>query len=328
MCTTFTKSYSWFTSIEYGVLVALALFGIDISFSNMQMLKAIVSFIFFILDIVLLRKGSESLPKLRYLLGSWKNLCTKGQLSCHAWMSVDDKIYHSTLDAGVDATTVQTMFGLSPKQEMRSLMSILQYRFFAPCVGFALPEYVEKSILQKLKNCGKCHDFAALTIYYLSCHKFLSYSVMAYVRWMNWIVFASACICHCIIYELRHDIALSRADSLLQNISMFIDALHILITVIDVLNIRDERLEDNNWSARDIFYLRGFCGELIKLLVLLVFMAIWITIAPPQLRHFGYYGYLLGCFVIGFFVHLVVMFSSKFSDVKNVKIKSLKKHKK
>ena len=53
ICTTFKKSYSWCTNIEYGVLAALALFGIDFSFSTMQMLKAIVSFTFFILDMTL-----------------------------------------------------------------------------------------------------------------------------------------------------------------------------------------------------------------------------------------------------------------------------------
>ena len=34
--------------------------------------------------VAVLKKGNQNLPKLRYLLGSWKNLITKGQFSCRA----------------------------------------------------------------------------------------------------------------------------------------------------------------------------------------------------------------------------------------------------
>ena len=183
-------------------------------------------------------------------------------------------------------------------------------------------------ILEKIKSCGKCHDFAALTIYCLSCHKFLSYSVMAHVRWMNWFLFAIACSVHVVVYQLRSAVDSERFDTVLQNISVFIDLVHMFITAIDILNIRDERLEDNNWSARGIFYFRGVCGELTKLLLLLLLMILWMTLTPPWMSNFGYYEYLLGCFVIGFFVHLIIMYFPALSDVEKVKTKNRKKMKK
>jgi len=200
--TTWGKSYSWSSSVEHTVLAVYLFLGINISFSEMQLIKITISFVLFIVDIAFLKKDkNQHLPILRYLLGSWRRLKLKWQApSCHAWLAIDDRVFHADFDNG-EADTGERIYGLTPKPEKkRALIDIMCYRFYAPCVGFGVPVVDEKDILNRM-NCGKCHDFAAITLYSLSCHKFLTYS-MVYVRWMSWIVLAVAVLIHEFLYYI------------------------------------------------------------------------------------------------------------------------------
>ena len=131
---TYVKSYSYWTTAEHLVLALLLFLGFGVSYSLVQTIKFYISFFLFILDIQYLKiNKNQWLPKLRYLLGSWK-YWKNDKLSCHAWYAIDDKIFHADYDK-CDADCNNRLFDLTSKEEVKKTISnILQYRFIAPCV--------------------------------------------------------------------------------------------------------------------------------------------------------------------------------------------------
>lgn len=314
---TWIKSYTWSSTFEHFALGLLLFVGrTSIWFSEMQTAKVLVSFIFFVFNLSFLKKNKQQhLPTLRYLLGSWRKLLEWGIPSCHAWLAIDDKIYHAELDNGDRGDTAQRFYGLTPKRDnKRNLVDILRYRFYAPCVGFGVPDYNEEDIVKKL-DCGKCHDYTAITLYSLSCHKFLTYSVMAYVRWMSWLVMAIAMICHGLLYFIVNSAGFTcttaQYDFVLHYLSAFIDILHMLITGIDIVNIIGERLEDTDESVSKVFKFRGFLSDALKFCLQLFIVLIYINRVSIDARFYAYYLYLFVCFVIGSVVSLIVDSSQK-----------------
>jgi hypothetical protein len=76
------------------------------------------------------------------------------------------------------------------------------------------------------------HDYAAITLYSLSCHKFLIYSSMAYVRWMNWSVLVLAVSFHglpflMVNYAMIH-VTKAQLDLVLLEISIIIDVFRVV----------------------------------------------------------------------------------------------------
>ena len=285
----------------------------------MQTVKAAISFIFFVFGLDFLKKDrNQHLPILRYLLGSWRSLKEWKMPSCHAGFAVNDKIYHAELDNGAIGDTCDRFYGMTPKYDKKiTVAEILMFRFYKPCVGFGIPTFKEDDILKKLDN-GKCHDYAAITLYHLSCHKFLTYSVLAHARWMNWCVLALALVGHGLLYfivshpSIHIHATTEVVDTFLLGISIFVDILHMLITLVDVFNIIDERLEDNNSTvSTPVFLFRGMWMDSVKLCLQLIIVVAWLNLVPHYVRFYAFSLYLSVCFAIGFVVSIIVDLSSK-----------------
>ena len=176
--------------------------------------------------------------------------------------------------------------------QSRAESDIICYRFYVACVGFGVPNYSDEAILKKM-NCGKCHDYAAITLYSLSCHKFLTYSAM---------VEELVLICHGLLFLFLNCLGFQCTPSHLNKtclwISIFIDSLHMLITAIDILNIVDERLEDYTSYVSDFFNYRSKWMDVLKLFLQFILVWLWLSLVSSTVQLYSYYLYLVVCFLI------------------------------
>ena len=201
------------------------------------MLKTLTSFCIFIYEIQVTPPSKSLL--LRY-----------PHNSVHAGIGVGDNTYHYSYPYG-NANSQQRSSNLVAS---KSNYKLLGNSLFAPCVGIAVI-MDEREILQNLQLCGKCHDWAAASLYLISFNKFLSYSIISPLRWISWLLFVTSLLS-----------CFTSGDTYLM-----IDILHIGSTIFDTLNFSDIRLESNTSASKLIRSYRGYWfWEFFKLIVLLL----------------------------------------------------------
>ena len=329
----FSKGYHLSSCFEHSLVAISFLCGINVSFSMVQTVKAFLSLLFFLVDLAFLKKqGAPLLPKLTYMLGSWRGFWIYlGNLkkwnftesNSHV-MAVEDELFRAELQNGDVGNTAGRLFGLTPKRDnKRSLAQILCFRFYFSCMGFGISHFDEDAILAKQK-CMKCHDWAARAIYSLSCHKFLAYSCMTYIRWTSWYVLAFALSIHYTLFICMREMVIIKYpptdllliyNSMLEDIFVIVDCLHMLITGIDIINIYEDLLVDNSAQVKKLFKFKGTQMEVLKCTLLVIIVLVWVNAASSnnmygKLQFFGFYFYFAVCFVIGMIVHYVVTSSS------------------
>lgn len=233
--------------------------------------------------------GANNLSVLRYLIGNWKQ-------PCHVLISVGESVYHYTQESGLGTSNhpfgvVDRLFNLEPQDHKNPLATLLPRMFYSPCVGFVIPNFDPENLKQRLEVCGKCHDWAVSAVYVLSCHKFLSYSVVSYVRWVSWVGCAILCA-FCFGDSTNNDYkkGIFLSDLILQ-----------LITLLDILNMVKFKLEDDKVSA--YFNRSSVSFHILKLVVLCIFIGLLNQIVPIQVHYYGYLIYILICAICGFIVH-------------------------
>jgi len=209
------------SALEFLFISIMYILKAQLTFPIFQVLKMLVSFLFFMWEFPL---HTPRASRLRYLLGLKSYLWQ----SCHSAIAIDDDIYHYSFENS-NANTQDRSFNLVPKTAPSDW---LRKAMFAPCVGLAV-QHEKKQLMQKLQACGKCHDWAVVSLYLLSYNKFLTYSVLTHLRWTTWIIFGFNILTICIREPSHYDY-------------IVVDCMHLLCTIVDVLNLREERLTASN----------------------------------------------------------------------------------
>ena len=286
------KGYSIYIIIEYVLFIIMLCLGHHqtASFCFCISVKVIVSLGFFMWETVNDNNGANNLSILRYLIGSWKQ-------PCHAIISVGENVYHCTQEHGLGISNhlfavVDRLFKLEPQDHPKSLATLLPRTFHSPCVGFVIPNFDPENLNQRLEVCGKCHDWAVSAVYVLSCHKFLSYSAVSYVRWVSWVGCAILCA-FCFGDSTNNDYkkGIFLSDLILQ-----------LITLLDILNMVKFKLEDGD-KVPAYFNRSSVSFHILKLVVLCIVIGLLKQIVPIQMHYYGYFIYILICAICGFIVH-------------------------
>ena len=224
---------------------------------------------------------------LRYLIGNWRS-------PCHSIIAVGETGYHYTQEPEAGSSNhplgvADRLFNLKPEVHQKKLSELQPIMFYSPCVGFAIPNFDEKNMKQGLEVCGKCHDWAVSAVYVLSCHKFLSYSAVSYVRWLSW----AGCLILCAFCfgdstnDYKKGVFLS--DLILQ-----------FITILDIINMVKFKLEDDKVST---YFNRSGVFQTLKLVVLCIVIGLLKQIVPIQMHYYGYFIYILICAICGRIVH-------------------------
>ena len=208
------------STLEFLFISIMYILKVQLTFPIFQVLKMVISFLFFLLEFPL---HTPKASRLRYLLGLKSYLWQ----SCHSAIAIDDDIYHYSF-GNSNANTQDRSFNLVPKT---SPSIWLRKAMFAPCVGLAVL-HEKQQLMQKLQACGKCHDWAVVSLYLLSYNKFLTYSVLTPLRWTTWIIFGFNILTIC-IYTSHYDY-------------IVVDCMYLLCTIVDVLNLTEERLTASN----------------------------------------------------------------------------------
>ena len=320
----FLRNYQMFNSFEHFLLLILFLLQENISFSIFQMLKVVVSFLFFLIEMYVSKQEFKSLHPLRYLIGDYKNLC-------HANVGIGEVTYdYRTID-GEALDSADRTYNLQPNKGKQPTSVLAAKMFWSPCVGFSM-EYTETTLMKKLDSCGKCHEWPAVAIYLLSTHKFLSYSSLAYVRCMNWaclgvsaVVLTIGFVMHTYGFPMIISVVNEnlgefppKAATVIGSINhvqksldlilwVIVDLVHMLITLLDILNLTQSRLEDNSRNYSKLFPHRGIFLEVGKFFALYTLVFAWCWFMPSNSQTFGYVMYLFICVIVGLSVRFILL---------------------
>lgn len=289
------------TIVEYILLAACYFLDVNFSFSAFQTVKLLMSFFFFALEQHFY--GSESEYKevkvLTYLMTNFRN-------PCHALISVGEDVFRYS-QPGV-TTSAERSCDLQPGEHSSSTSDMRSRMFFVPCVGFSLSS-PEKTVEERLVSCEKCQDWAAMAIYVLSCHKYLSYSCVFPLRSMTWWFVGPAVGVDILLLWLRNKLLvinpISDIEHLLEAQCVLVTSIHIVLVAFDVLNLREERLEENDMHVFQKFPHRAqFLFEFLKLFVLGVLAAFWIFLVPAIFTgQYDFFLYVVVAFLVGICVH-------------------------
>jgi hypothetical protein len=119
---------------------------------------------------------------------------------------------------------------LTPECHQRSLSSIKESAYYTLCVGISYKALVS-NVLQKLRLCGKCIDWAVVTVCVLSTHPFLSYALMLHTRWAHWAIVGIGFFLQTSLY-FSFGIPFEKTFE-------YVDIFFVIWTGVDVLNLSD-----------------------------------------------------------------------------------------
>ena len=137
--------------------------------------KLLVSFGVFLVSLITSER--RSLQKLTYHLGFPSD-------RWHAGMSCGDKFFHYAFPRG-DAKEKDQSWGLTPCEAPKKIGDVAHVK--AKC-GYAFAGATDAGVLKVLESCGRCHNWALITIYEMSTDKFLSLSMLSFLRWDVWVL--------------------------------------------------------------------------------------------------------------------------------------------
>jgi hypothetical protein len=203
-----------------------------------------------------------------------------------------------------NSAAVDRSFHLTPSNIIYQLRSRM---FYAPCVGFSISFTDDNVFQQRLQTCGKCQDCATVAIHLLSCHKYLSYSCMNLFRWLTMLHFGfflflkvfNHFLLKQMILEFEKNespelftVYLSMVEFAEQFLHVTLILFHMGLVALDILNLKEERLEDNDEVVKKCFKLRGFYFESVKLILLIVLAYSWHSHVPSEVLEYDFLVYL------------------------------------
>jgi len=225
---------------------------LHVSFPEYLVTKLVASTVCFGIETLLVNSKKLALPPLTYLMGTSRDML-------HAGVTVGSKYYHSAFPhySAPSATDVDPSWELTP---------------------------------QVLDLSGRCHDWAG-NVHTLS-DKFMSYSLIAWLRWLNWIGAAVF-----FLLALVGGLPCARAA---------VDVLAISFTLLDVVNLRANQLDSNCKQAAVGDFTRSCAAEALKLaLHIALFLALGLLWQMSFWKFFEFHIYLLVSYLLSTFLHVV-----------------------
>jgi len=154
----------------------------------------------------------------------------------------------------------------------------------------------EDTVLQTLNSSGKCHDWAANAVYYLSIDKFMSHSLVMYLRWTTWGTLVAAIFFY---YVLRVDFP---------TVGKAMEASLLCVGCFDSLNLREDQMTKSSTRIKSLKSpLRTTFRSFLK--VLLTLFISWycgIKLREYLTRCTQYCVYVLLTFLFGLIVHYIL----------------------
>lgn len=279
--------HSYQSAVELFIIATLYTYGSNLTFPIFQTLKMVISFFLFSFEV-----SYYLLSKKYYALHT-----------CHSMISVGDKGYHYSFP--VDNANTDRSTSLSKKDKYRAM--------FAPCVGMTVIREEEK-ILQKLQACGKCHDWAVISLYLLSYNKFLTYAVLIPFRWTTWLTLGLGLTLLGINYSVLCKTELD-ATIIFKELYAILDMSHLLITAIDMLNLTEERLVSSSDAVRRDLIRRSSMWEYFKFSLLLLVCCVF-CFSECDIVWMGYFCFVLVSTLMSVLVDLILRSASEKSHPK------------
>jgi hypothetical protein len=155
----------------------------------------------------------------------------------HAGMYYDKRVAHyrtptkEEIVAGVDQDSFTSLTPDFMSEDISK--SVLGSVSVKQPVGFAYPGIQNDDIKALLKSCGKCHNWAQITLYEISADKFFSSCMVLFLRWDAWLIYLISVVNH----------VTSPSDA-------FVDFFVAGLVAYDVSNIRYTRLVHNSEQRR------------------------------------------------------------------------------
>lgn len=244
------KAFAYSTSCEViALLIGHWHYPARVSFCGYYLVKLVTSVAFFLVR----RNGHH--PKLQYVMGFESD-------KAHAGIVVGDKFFHFAHPRGrqkdVDSVT--------KLEARRDDVKVAKTATLQANCGYAVsPQIADNEILQLLRTCGKCHNWALITIYEISAHKFLSLTILSPFRWDVWILLFAIAV------SSLADFSLAGADAMA-------DWGFMGIAIYDSFNMNKERLFWNRAQGVQV-------TERIRLPVLLMTWVAYVRWCQPYLIH-------------------------------------------
>jgi hypothetical protein len=168
---------SYFSLIELAIFI-LHTFYYGSSFAAYLTAKFLAATLFFVVDRIIYWKDDGN-RILFYLLGFRSQMGHaafeyKKKLYQYATRRADDQ-NGSTHDQDLSTELVPEVRDTIPKVRLRQP------------VGFSSGDFDTPSIKKVLQACGKCHNWALISLYSMSTDKFFSYGLLSSLRWETWI---------------------------------------------------------------------------------------------------------------------------------------------
>lgn len=187
--------------------------------------KLVVSFVFFLLELAFW-KPTMRLKRIRYLLGFDSNYVHAGQLLGKQFFRLS--IVQTSANK-IDNDRIEK----SSKLE-RNTKKKAPNAFSNRIIGVSSMENSnsdQSTLLQTLNSSGKCHNWTAAAVYYLSLDTFLSHAIVMHLRGTTWITICFAVVCTFILKMNTSDVGKIMEISLL------------VVGDLDALNLRADKLK-------------------------------------------------------------------------------------
>ena len=161
----------------------------------------------------------------------------------HAGISYGDDFYHYAFprvrakDEDLDRSwKLEARKGLKRHEGFK-------YRVNVDC-GFDFPGVPDEDIKKTLQLCGRCHNWALITLCELSADKFLSISMLSFLRWDVWILLAL------VIFSFPVNIFVLAAIGM-DFTGFLVEIAFLGLAIYDILNMSRERLAYNRRRAQE-----------------------------------------------------------------------------
>lgn len=265
--------------VGYGACM-LGFTQLHVSFPEYLVTKLVASTVRFGIETLLVNSKKLALPPLTYLMGTSRDML-------HAGVTVGSKYYHSAFPQNSDPTATD----VDPSWELTPQVLSSARAHTRRTVGVAYANIDDATILQRLDLSGLCHDWAGNNVHTLS-DKFMSYSLIAWLRWLNWIGAAVF-----FLLALVGGLPCARAA---------VDVLAIFFTLLDVVNLQANQLDANRKQAAVGDLTRSCAAEALKLaLHIALFLALGLLWQTSFWKFFEFHIYLLVSYLLSTFLHFV-----------------------
>ena len=274
--------------IEYVILIIVICLDSKVSFSIFQSAKVMISLLFFLWHYWTTTFSDQII---QYLMGSRND-------PCHTMVAIDQKVVLSYFP-GELAQEWSSYLVAGKSNQTTAEMN--KKSFWAPCLGFALHDDY-KHLIENLKLGGENHNWSIVAVYLLSQDKFLSYSMVSYLRWLNW-----GCLAINMTTYLMYLIAIKQfpeeRDINILNYfqSMFYmisELMHIAIVILDKCNLYQSQIDVNEKKSD-----QSVTTQVCKTLLLFVLLILYIKFGLESIKYLGYLVYFLTCIIVGLVVN-------------------------